>query len=128
MISKVAGCKKKLKTRTITEKYKILKEVDKGESSAFISKKYDIAKQALSGWLKGKINIYSEVEKNKTSVKSVRMRLFPYEDLEKAYYMWLLNARCDTKTFLCAEPFSKSKFVFCKKNLGVTFFKHPIGG
>ena len=39
---KVAGCKRKLKTRTITEKYKILKEVDKGESSASISKKYDI--------------------------------------------------------------------------------------
>ena len=39
---KVAVCKRKLKTRTITEKYKILKEVDNGESSASISKKYDI--------------------------------------------------------------------------------------
>ena len=52
-MSKVAaGCKRKLKTRTITEKYKILKEVDKGESSASIAKKYGIAKQTLPGWLK----------------------------------------------------------------------------
>ena len=51
-MSKVAGCKRKLETITITEKYKILKEVEKGESSAFISKKYGIPKQALSGWSK----------------------------------------------------------------------------
>ena len=44
-MSKVAGSKRKLKTITITEKYKILKEVDKVEPSAFISKKYGIAKQ-----------------------------------------------------------------------------------
>ena len=48
-MSKVAGCKRTLKTRSITEKYKILKEVDKGESSASISQKYGIAKQTLPG-------------------------------------------------------------------------------
>ena len=70
-MSKVAaGCKRKLKTRTITEKHKILKEVEKRELSASISKKYGVPKQTLSGWLKEKIKIYSEVEKNKTSVKS----------------------------------------------------------
>ena len=53
-MSKVAGRKRKLKTRTITEKYKILKEAEKGESSAFISKKYGVPKQTLSGWLKEK--------------------------------------------------------------------------
>ena len=50
-MSKVPGCKRKLKTTTITEKYKILKEVKKGESSASISKKY---------------GVYSKVQKNKT--------------------------------------------------------------
>ena len=37
--------------------------------------------------------IYSEVEKNKTFAKRVSMRLSPREDLDKACYMWLLNAR-----------------------------------
>ena len=64
-MSKVAGCKRKLKARTITEKYKILKEFEKEGSSTSISKKYDIRKQTLSGWLKEKTKIYSEVEKNK---------------------------------------------------------------
>ena len=87
-MSKVAGCKRKLKTRTITEKYKILKEVEKGESSASISRKYGIPKQTLSGWFKEK-KMYSEVKKNKTSKKRVRMQLSPHDDLDKACYMWL---------------------------------------
>ena len=45
---------KKLKTRTINKKYKIMKEVDKGEGYASISKKYGITKQSLPGWLKEK--------------------------------------------------------------------------
>ena len=88
-MSKVAGCKRKLKTRTITEKYKILKEAEKGESSASISKKYGVPKQTLSGWLKEKTKIYSEVKKSKTSKKRVRMQLSTHDDLSKACYMWL---------------------------------------
>ena len=64
-MSKVAGCKRKLKARTITEKHKILKEFEKEESSTSISKKYGVRKQTLSGWLKEKTKIYTEVEKNK---------------------------------------------------------------
>ena len=44
-MSKVAGCKRKLKTITITEKYKILKQVEKGESYASISTRYGVPKQ-----------------------------------------------------------------------------------
>ena len=99
-MSKVAGCKRKTKTRTITEKYKILKEVEKGESSASISKKYGVPNQTLSGWLKEKRKIYSKVEKNRTSAKRVRLRRSPHEHLDKACYM----------------------------NLGVTVFKHPMSG
>ena len=86
-MSKVACCKRKLKTKTITEKYKVLKEVEKGQSSASISKKYGVPKQTLSGSLKEKTKIYSEVEKR------VRMWLSPHDDLDKAYYMLLLNAQ-----------------------------------
>ena len=62
-MSKVAGRKRKLKTRTITEKYKILKEAEKGESSASISKKYGVPKQTLSGWLKEKTNNKKQKQK-----------------------------------------------------------------
>ena len=82
MMPKVDGCKRKLKARTITDKYKILKEVYKGEPSASMSKKYAIiAKQTLYGWLKVKTKTYSEVEKNKTSIKRVWLQVSAYEDL-----------------------------------------------
>ena len=119
--SKVAGCKRKLKTRAITEKYKILKEVEKGESSASISKKYGVPKQTLSGWLKENTKIYSGVEKNKTSAKRVRMRLSP-----KHIICSFLTP--DTKVFLCQEPFSRLKLCILQKNLGVTVFKQASGG
>ena len=66
-MSKVAGCKRKLKTRTITEKYKI---VEKGESSASISKNYGVPKQALSGWLKKKKKLFRSREKQNFCEKS----------------------------------------------------------
>ena len=67
---KVAGCIRKLKTKTITETYKILKEVEKGESSASISKKYGVRKQTLSGWLKEKKIIQKSRKKKKFCEKS----------------------------------------------------------
>ena len=49
-MSKLAGCKRKLKRRTTTEKYKILKEVEKGESPVSISKTYGVqSKRCLDG-------------------------------------------------------------------------------
>ena len=62
-MSIVAG--RKLKTGTITEKYKILKKIEKGESSASISKKYGVPKQTLSGWLKGKQKFIQKSRKTK---------------------------------------------------------------
>ena len=41
-MSKVEGSKPKISTKKISEKYKILKEIEKGETSATIGKKYDI--------------------------------------------------------------------------------------
>ena len=41
-MSKVTGSKRKLNPRKISKKYKILKEIEKGETSATIPKKYDI--------------------------------------------------------------------------------------
>ena len=62
-MSIVAG--RKLKTGTISEKYKILKKIEKGESSASISKKYGVPKQTLSGWLKEKQKFIQKSRKTK---------------------------------------------------------------
>ena len=103
--------KRKLSSRTLTEKYKILKELDKGEPSVSISKKYGVPKQTLSGWSKEKNKIYSEVEKNKTSAKRVRIR---NENLDKACYIWALKH--PTPKHSCVwNHFQSQSFPFCKK-------------
>ena len=124
-MSKFAGCKRKLKTRTTTAKYKILKEVEKGESSVSISKKYGVPKQTLSGWLKEKTIIYLEVEKNKTSAKRVRMRISPHEDLDKACYMRLLNAR--HQSIPVSGTILKVKALYFAKDLGCDGFQASDG-
>ena len=124
-MSKLPGCKRKVKSRTITEKHKILKEVEKGESSASISKKYGVTKQTLFGWLKEKTKNYLEVEKNKTSAKRVRMRHSPHEDLDKACYMWLLNAL--HQSIPVSGTIFKVKALYFAKDLGCDSFQASDG-
>ena len=47
----LTGEKRKIQSRTIVGKYKILKEIEKGESCAAVSRKHSIPKQTLSGWM-----------------------------------------------------------------------------
>ena len=72
------GHKRKLASKSITEKYKILKEVDKGNSCAFVAKKHSIPKQTLSNWLKKKKQIYESVVSNSSTMKRPQFRGSPY--------------------------------------------------
>ena len=85
------GHKRKLASKSITEKYKILKEVDKGNSCAFVAKKHNIPKQTLSNWLKKKKQNES-VDSNSSSMKRQRFRDSLYENIDDACYKWLVNA------------------------------------
>ena len=80
------GHKRKLASKSITEKYKILKEVDKGNSCAFVAKKHNIPKQTLSNWLKKKKQIYESVDSNSSTMKRQRFRGSPYENIDEACY------------------------------------------
>ena len=79
----------------------------------------------MSGWLKQKTKIYSEVETNKTSAKRVRMRLSPHEDLDKACYMWLLNAR--HQSISVSGTIFKVKDLYFAKELGCDSFQASHG-
>ena len=46
--------KRKLQTRTLTEKYDILKEIDNGKKCAAAIHDYKVPKQILYGWMKDK--------------------------------------------------------------------------
>ena len=65
---------------------------------------------------KRKPKIFSEVEKITTSEKRLRMRCSTYEDLEKACYKWLLNAR--NQNIPVSGNILKVKALYFAKELG----------
>ena len=75
-MASLTGEKRKIQSRTNVEKYKILKEIEKGESCAAVSCKHSIPKQTLSGWMKEKSKIYDAVEK--INHQSINHQLFKH--------------------------------------------------
>ena len=61
--------KRKLQTRTLTEKYDILKEIDNEKRCATAIRDYNVPKQALYGWMKDKKKIYEEIEPSRVANK-----------------------------------------------------------
>ena len=51
----------KLQTRTVTDKYEILKEIDKGIKCATAIRDYNVSKQTLYGWMKDEKKIYKNM-------------------------------------------------------------------
>ena len=119
------GNKRKLNSKSITEKYKILKEVDKGNSCASVATKYSIPKQTLSNWLKKKQKIYEAVDSNSATKKRQRLRASPYENLDKACYTWLVNAR--SQNIPISATMLKTKALYFAKELGCNDFHASDG-
>ena len=81
---------KKIQCMTINEKYKILKEMEKGRKAADICKEHpSLSKQTLSNWKKNKGKIYAIVDANASSAskngrKRKCVRSSAYVNVEKA--------------------------------------------
>ena len=89
----VESLNRKLKIKTIHEKYKILKEIDRESACASVAKNCNISKQILSHWVKDKQKIYATVESNFSTKKRQQVRQSLYELVDKACHLWLINAR-----------------------------------
>ena len=89
----VQASKRRLATVTLVDKYKALKEITEGQSCIATAKKYGVAKNTVSHWLKKKTEIFEAVERNHVSKKRKRMKTATYEELDYAMYKWLQNAR-----------------------------------
>lgn len=81
---------RKLVSKTIGEKYKILKEIDEGSSCAAVRRKYDIPKQTLSNWRRNRQHIYDSFE---SDGDSVRVRASPFVKINEACYAWFEEAK-----------------------------------
>jgi len=119
------GQKRKLTTKSITEKYIILKEVDKGNSCASVAMKHNIPKQTLSNWLKKKKQIYESVDSNSTRKKRQRFRGSPYENIDEACYKWLVNA--SGRSIPISATVLKTKALYFAKEFGCNDFSASDG-
>jgi len=120
------GQKRKLTMKSITEKYIILTEVDKGNSCASVAKKHNIPKQTLSNWLKKKKQIYESVDSNSTREKRQRFRGSPYETLTKlATNGWYMQ---EAEASLYQTLYSKQKPSTLQKNLDAMISVHQMVG
>lgn len=118
--------KKRRGSKSILEKYKILKEVEQGTSCSAIARKYGIAKQTLSNWIKDKYKIFATVDANNTTaVKRKRFRQSPHHNVDQACYKWLLCAR--HKNIPISGNILKTKAIFFAKELGVDSFQASNG-
>ena len=75
-----------LATVTLVHKYKALKEIDGDQSWIATAKKYGVAKNTVSHWLKKKAEIFEAVEGNNVSKKRKGMKAATYEELDSAMY------------------------------------------
>ena len=51
-MASVQAAKRKLQSKSLVEKYQALKEIEEGYSCISITKKYGVAKNTISHWLK----------------------------------------------------------------------------
>ena len=90
----VQTSKRRCTTVTLVNKYNALKEIDGGQSCIATSKKYGVAKDTVSHWLKKKAEIFEAVEQKKMfQKKRKRMKTATYKELDSAIYKWLKTAR-----------------------------------
>ena len=82
------------------------------------------SKHCLDGYRK-KQKFIEKSRKTKLLQRKVRMRLFTHEDLDKACYMWLLNAR--HQSIPVSGTIFKVKALYFAKELGCECFQASDG-
>ena len=92
-MASVRSLKRRLSSTSLIDKYKALKEIEEGQSCIATSRKYGVAKNTISHWIKQKQKIFETVEENNVSKKRKRVKPATYEELDNATYKWLKGAR-----------------------------------
>ena len=92
-MASVRSLKRRLSSASLIDKYKALKEIEEGQSCIATSRKYGVAKNTISHWIKQKQKIFEAVEENNVSKKRKWVKPTTYEELDNATCKWLKSAR-----------------------------------
>ena len=121
----VQASKQRLAIVSLVDKYKALKEIDRGQSCVATAKKYGVAKNAVSHWLKKKTKIFEAVERNSVSKKRKRIKTAKYEEWDSAMYKWLKTTRHNSMPINCT--IFKEKALEFPKSLEIQDFHASDG-
>ena len=84
--------KRNLLLKTLHEKCKALKDIEKGLSNKDASKKYGVSPNTISTWIKNKEKYFKALEDNCSSKKR-KLRESDFEKLDNIVFRWFLSKR-----------------------------------
>ena len=117
------AAKRKLAVKTLAEKCKALKDLEKGISNKDVAEKYGVPKNTVSTWVKNKEKLLSALEKS--SCKRRKIRESNYADVDNVVFKWFLSQR--SKSIPIDGTLIKEKAIKYAKELRITDFKASDG-
>ena len=101
--------KRKLSVKTLNEKCKALKDIEKGLSNKDASKKYGVPPNTISTWIKNKEKYFKALEDNCSSKKQ-KLRESDFEKLDNVVFRWFLSKRNQNINLFSKTLMSSAKY------------------
>ena len=116
--------KRKLSVKTLNEKRKALKDIEKGLSNKDASRKYGVPPNAISTLIKNKGKYFKALEDN-CSIKKRKLRQSNFEKLDDVVLRWFLSKR--SQHIPIDGNLIKGKAITYVKELGYNNFHGSAG-
>ena len=91
----------------INFKISVIEAINSGKKCSVVAEEFKIPRSTVSTFLRDKDKIYSSVASGSVSIKTKRLRIAKYENLEKELLSWFKNAR--EKSVSLSGPIVKIK-------------------
>ena len=116
--------KRKLTVKTLNEKCRALKDIEKGLSNKDASLKYAVPPNTISTWIKNKEKYLKTLENNYSSKKQ-KLRESNFQKLDNVVFQWFLSKR--SQNIPTDGNLIKEKAIAYAKELGYTNFVGSTG-
>ena len=116
--------KRKLTVKTLNEKCRALKDIEKGVPNKDASLKYGVPPNTISTWIKNKEKYLKALENNCSSKKQ-KLRESNFEKLDNVVFRWFLSKR--SQNIPIDGNLIKEKAIAYSKELGYTNFVGSTG-
>lgn len=117
--------KRTLKTLSIDEKYKLIKEVERGSRKKDVAVKYGVPANTVSTILKNKQTVITAIESGGASGCSKRLKQPMYANVDKAVLEWFKLSRMQNLPI--SGGLIKEKALEFSLQLGLPNFKASTG-